>query len=108
MAVRVPALPQLGDGQRGDRLVAGEQPGGMCGDDPRAAVGCGVLAEPGGGHDAVSSLQSHRAGGDVNGHSGPALAWDGRKASDNPSGNDPRRRQTEPDVPGHSMPFDVR
>ena len=70
-------------------------------DDPRAvAVGRGVFAKPGGGHDAVAGLQGHHLVGDVNGHSGPLVGWGGRKASDKPS-DDPGQRQTERDVLRH-------
>jgi hypothetical protein len=42
MAVRVPALSQLGDRQHRTRAVAGKQPGGVSRDAPRAvAVSCG-------------------------------------------------------------------
>jgi hypothetical protein len=109
MAARVTVLPHLRDGQRGNRLVAGEQPGGMCGDDPRALPADRyMLAEPGGGHDAVAGLQNHRVAGDVKSHSGPPFSWEGLKASDKPSDNAPRQRQTERDVLRHSMPSEVR
>ena len=76
--------------------------------DVTVAVRCVVLAEPGGGHDAVVDLQSRRVIGDPDCHGWTSLDQEVQQTSTKPSTNTPRFRQTQGGVPRHQSRSDLR